>query len=123
MLEANGRDVRQFFGGASGPTKSGLRVHLSWPLAVLSIGSEQLSLSGRGPLRRMFREMVANPNLVSAQGVHGVLMNGIVITVSKEEPWLFLTPKQKEALAQLRQHGADVAESERRIKSKDYMGY
>ena len=108
----NGGDVSQFFGGASGPTKSGMMLHLSWPLAVLSVGPGQLSLSGRGPLRRLFREMVTDPSLVSAEGVRGLFMNGIVIRAPKEEGWLFLTPRQKEALA----------EGERRIKLKDYMG-
>lgn len=66
--------------------------------------------------------MVTDPSLVSAEGVRSLFMNGIVIALPKDERWLFLTPKQKEALARLCQSGVDVVERNRRITFNDYMG-
>jgi len=68
-----------YVGGASGPTKGGSRVHASWPLARLSIGPGRLVLSGRGPLRRIFRETVANPAEVSVEPVRNLFRKGLVI--------------------------------------------
>ena len=111
-----------FVGGASGPTKGGSRLHATWPLAALSIGPGRLVLSGRGPLRRIFRETVADPASVSAEPVRGPVMRGVVITVTKDERWLFWTGRQREVLDKLSEAGAKVAEGERRVKWSDTMG-
>lgn len=114
--------VSHFVGGASGPTKGGSRIHATWPLASLSIGPARLVLSGRGPLRRVFRETVADPARVSVEAVRGPFMRGVVVTVTRDERWLFWTAKQKEILALLREQGAEVAQEERRVKWSDTMG-
>jgi len=50
-------------------------------------------------------------------------MDGVVITVTKDERWLFWTGKQKEVLNKLRESGAEVAQSERRVKWSDTMDH
>jgi hypothetical protein len=49
-------------------------------------------------------------------------MKGVVITVKRDEQWLFWTGRQKEVLDRLRETGADVALVERRVKWSDTMG-
>lgn len=119
----SGVSARLFVGGASGPTKSGSRLHATWPLAALTIGPGRLVISGRGPLRRIFRETVADPGSVSAEPVRGPVMRGVVITVTKDERWLFWTGRQREVLDKLRETGAEVAKGERRVKWSDTMGH
>jgi hypothetical protein len=116
------QDVSRFVGGASGPTKGGSRLHASWPLAVLTIGSGRLTLSGRGPLRRFFRETVADPAQVSAEPIVGPFMDGVVITVTKDERWLFWTRKRSTVLDLLAEQGATVTREERAVRWSDMMG-
>ena len=122
MADGTLDDVTQYVGGASGPTKGGSRVHATWPLVTLSIGPGRLVLSGRGPLRRIFRETIAHPADVAVEAVHRPLMKGLVI-VTKDERWLFWTGNQRELLGKLSEQGAQVAPGERRVKWSDTMGY
>lgn len=113
--------TKRFIGGASGPTRGGSRLHATWPLVALSVGPGRLCLSGRGPLRRVFRESVADPANVSAEPVTGPFMDGVVITVGKDERWLFWTWRQAEVLAKLREMGATVAQESRGVGWSDMM--
>jgi hypothetical protein len=108
-------------GGASGPTKGGSRVHASWPLARLSIEPGCLVLSGRGPLRRIFRETVANPAEVSVEPVSNIFRKGLVIG-TKDGRWLFLTSRQKDVLAELSKQGAQVGPERKLRWWSDSMG-
>src|SRR5271167_2466311 len=123
MTDSAEVSASHFVGGASGPTKGGSRLHATWPLAALSVAPGRLVLSGRGPVRRIFRETVADPASVSAEPIRGPVMRGVVITVTKDERWLFWTGRQREVLDKLRETGAEVAQGERRVKWSDTMGH
>jgi hypothetical protein len=110
-----------YVGGASGPTKSGTRVHATWPLARLSIESGRLVLSGRGPLRRIFRETVANPAEVSVEPVRNRFRKGLVIE-TKDGRWLFVTRRQREVLDDLLKQGAHVGQERKLRWWSDTMG-
>jgi hypothetical protein len=124
MTPAVADDYCTFKGGVAAPTKTGSRVHISWPGASLSIGAGEMRLRGRGPLRWAFREAVADPHLAHAAAVRGhFLMGGVVISLPKGEQWLFWTWKPQEVLSALRRNGAEIAAGVRWVKWGDIMGY
>jgi hypothetical protein len=114
-------ETADFVGGVSGPLRGGMRGHASWPLASLSIRQGELRLRGRGPLRRVFRETVADPVDVIAEAVRGPLMGGVVIRVNGEK-WLFWTPERTQVLSALGHHGASVTAGERRMRGATEWG-
>jgi hypothetical protein len=80
-----------------------------------------LVLSGRGPLRRIFRETVANPAEVSVEPVRNLFRKGLVIG-TKDGRWLFLTSRQREILAELSKQGAHVGRERKLRWWSDSMG-
>ena len=119
----NDGETANFVGGASGPMRSGTRVHASWPLASLSVCPGELCLRGRGPFRKLFREEVADPAHVSAEAVRGPITGGVVINVKGGNKWLFWTWERQKVLSALAEQGATVVPGERRVGWSDTMGY
>ncbi len=117
-IEARSAD---YVGGASGPTKGGSRVHAARPLARVSIGPGRLVLSGRGPLRRIFRETVANPAEASVEPIRNLFRKGLVIE-TKDGRWLFLSHRQRDILDDLSKLGAHVGKERKLRWWSDSMG-
>ncbi len=111
-------DDSNFIGGASGPTKSGLRLNASWPFALLSVIPNQVKLRGRGPLRRAFRETVTPADKVTAHAIRGPIMGGVLIQVTDGDKWLFWTTRRREVLSTLGAEGVQVVDEPRRFRWK-----
>jgi hypothetical protein len=120
---ANGSDVAVFIGGGSGPTRRGSRLHASWPLVLLSVGPDELSVRGRGPFRRLFAESIADPHMVTAELVQGHSTAGVVIQVAQGDRWLFRTRRKTDVLSALTRQGATVVPGVRKSTWGDVMGY
>jgi hypothetical protein len=119
----DGESRIQFVGGASGPSRTGVRVHASWPLVALSVKSGELQLRGRGPGNRIFKETVVDPATVTIQPIRGPFLGGVSIRVANGDSWLFWTGKRQEVLAALSANGAQTVGDERRVSWRDAMGY
>jgi hypothetical protein len=68
-----------FVGGANVPWMAGMRINVTWPLATLWIGHHDVCLRGRGPIRRVVREMVALSSGVTAKEVRVAIVGGALI--------------------------------------------
>lgn len=122
-MSENGEKRVQFVGGASGPSRTGVRVHATWPLAALSVEPGELQLRGRGPGNRIFKQTVVDPATVTIQPIRGPFLGGVSIRVANGDSWMFWTGKRQEVLAALSAIGAQIVGDERRVSWRDTMGY
>jgi hypothetical protein len=122
MAETGDGGITVFVGGASGPSTVGLRLHVSWPLASLSVSPGEVRLSGRGPARDLLRQSTVAPTEVTVQAIHGPIIGGVALDLGPGGKWLFWTGKRWEVQRVLAEHGATVVLPDRRVRWNDTMG-
>jgi hypothetical protein len=116
---ANGQPTlpteRRWIGGANLPTKGGLRVNATIPLAELVVAADSVSLRFRGPLSKLTTAevLVTTPSdidsvyPISPKGALGY--RGVGFRHSNGHDYYFKTSKADEILSVMREYGFQVS--------------
>jgi len=104
-------------------SKTGMRVHVTWPQVSLVIRTGEMHPSGRGPFRALFRPDPVDPASLRGQAVRTPLMRGVVLDFGGKDRWDLLTMDQVGLLSALSDAGVAINPLERQMKWRDRVGY